>query len=374
MGPPAKDEPMIRLALKNLRLRKLRTVISILAVGVGIMTLVVLRGLTEGTIREVADRMKSVKADLLVWDKSHNTFMHNQTMSAKYAEVIRQVAGVSRVVPILNDSITLAGQPQTIYAVPVGDFDLFGGPESLLEGRIFATGKNELVIDQVLAGAHEGGLKVGDTVTYRDLTFTIVGIAREGVVGRVFMSYETASAVLYEGQPRANMLLVKVVDPSDAERAAQAIRDKGLVVVDKGSYYSVIAKDFKYLDAFVWSTLVVTLLVSFLTILLTMFTIVQEQTREVGILRSMGATKSWVLGLVLAQSLAICLAGVAVGLLLSLGARYGIALKFPLLTLSMDAPLLLTAVIVGIAGGLLGALYPGWRAASLDPVESLSYE
>ena len=66
------------LALKNLRLRKARTVISILAVAVGIMTLLVLRGLTEGTIGEVAQRMNSVRADLLVWDKSHNTFMHDR--------------------------------------------------------------------------------------------------------------------------------------------------------------------------------------------------------------------------------------------------------------------------------------------------------
>ncbi len=107
---------MVSLALKNLRLRKLRTAISMLAVGVGIMTLVVVRGLTEGTIGEVADRMSSIQADLLVWDQSQNAMMHSQTMSAKYADRIREIDGVKHVVPVLKDLVQLGGQPQTIFA------------------------------------------------------------------------------------------------------------------------------------------------------------------------------------------------------------------------------------------------------------------
>jgi putative ABC transport system permease protein len=365
---------MVFLALKNLRLRKLRTAISILAVGVGIMTMVVLRGLTEGSIGEVASRMSSIQADLLVWDRSHHTMMHNQTMSAKYADKVGEIDGVARVVPVLNDSVRLGGQPQTIYSVPVDDFDIFGGQESLVAGKVFAPGAKEMVIDEVLAAAHKGGLTVGQTITYRDEPFKIVGIAKEGVVGRVFMSYETATAMLHNGKRRANMLVVKVARPGQVEAVSQAIRKMGLIVVDKGNYYSVIEKDFKYLTVFVISTMIVTLLVSFLTILLTVFTIVQEQTREIGILRSMGATRGAIMRLVISQSLIICSAGVVVGFAMSLAARYAIGHVFPLMTMSMGPLLLATAVGVGIFGGLLGALYPALRAAWLDPVESLSYE
>lgn len=365
---------MVFLALKNLRLRKLRTALSILAVGVGIMTLVVVRGMVEGTIGEVANRMSSIRADLLVWDQSQNAMMHSQTMSAKYADRVQQIDGVKDVVPVLKDLVQLGGQPQTIFAVKASDFHIFGGQESLIAGRPVKDGARELVVDEVLASIHKGGLKVGQKVEYCDEKFTIVGIAREGVVGRVFASYDTLTELRHNGKPRASMLVVTVTEPGRAEDVAQAIRSKGFVVVDKGNYYSVIERNTKAIDAFVWGTAAVTLLVSLLTILLTVFTIVQEQTREIGILRSMGATRGAIMKLVISQSLIICSAGVLVGFAMSLAARYAIGHMFPLLTMSMGLLLLATAVAVGIIGGLLGALYPALRAAWLDPVESLSYE
>ncbi len=365
---------MGRLALKNLALHKLRTAISVLAVGVGIMTLVVLRGIAEGTIGEVAQRMQSVQADLLVWDESHNTFMHHHTMSAKYAERIAPLPGVERVVPVLNDSVSLAGQAQTIYAVPAEQFDVFGGTDALVSGRLFRAGSLELVVDTVLAQAEQGGITVGDTLEHRGETYEVVGIVKEGVVGRVFASYKAAAELWHYGERRANMLLVKVARPGDVGRVTREIRELGLIVVDKGNYYKVIAQDAKYLDAFVWSTTLVTLFVSFLTILLTLFTIIQEQTPEVGILKSLGASHGRIMGLVLAQSLLICGMGIIVGFLLSCGAKVAIRAVYPLLTVSMHWTLLGTAVLVGLVGGALGALYPAWRAARLDPVEALNYE
>lgn len=365
---------MLKLAIKNLTLRKLRTAISIFAVAVGIMTLVVLRGLAEGTIGEVANRMASVRADLLVWDKSHNTLIHHHTMSGKYGELIADFDGVARVVPVLNDSISLARQTQTIYAVPPEDFDIFGGDEAIVDGRLFEPRADELIVDTMLARQHEGGLVVGQKVEHRGQTFTICGIVREGVVGRVFMPYGTADRLWYGGKGRANMLMVKARNVSDVDAVTAAIRDIGLIVVDKGNYYSVIAGDVRGLNEFIVSVAVMTLLVSFLTVLLTMFTIVQEQTREVGILKSLGATGATIVRLIVTQSFIICTLGVAVGFALSFAARAAIGTFLPLMTVNLHPVLLATAVVVGLGGGLLGALYPAWRAARLDPVRTLSYE
>ena len=111
---------MISLALKNLRLRKLRTALSILAVGVGIMTLMVVRGMTEGTIGEAANRMSSIEADLLVWDKSQNAMMHSQTMSAAYVGKIAEIEGVAHVVPVLKDLVHLGGVAKGLTKVALG--------------------------------------------------------------------------------------------------------------------------------------------------------------------------------------------------------------------------------------------------------------
>ncbi len=360
------------LALKNLRLRKARTVISVVAVGVGIMTLLVVRGLAVGTIGEVAQRMNSVRADLLVFDKSHNTMMHSMTMRPGYAELISVMPGVERVVPVLNESIKLAGQPQTIFAVPATAFDMFGGAEHVVEGRLYAPDSMEMIVDTVLA--REARLHVGDELEFRGDKYRIVGIVKEGVAGRVFMSYETMVRVMQHGERRANMLMVKAASPGDVRRIAEQITDIGLIVVDKGNYYDVVAGDLRGLDQYTWATTGVTLVVSLLTILLTMFTIIQEQTREIGILKSLGATNGYVMRLVFMQSLLICMAGVLVGYAMSYGAKLVIKKILPLMTVTFGWPLLTIALAIGLAGALLGAWYPAYRASRLDPVETLNYE
>ncbi len=363
---------MIYLAIKNLQLRKLRTAISIFAVAVGIMTLLVLRGLLQGSIGEVADRMHSVKGDLLVFDKGNSTWFKH-SMSPGYARKVATLADVERVIPVINsETVSLAGLPQTIYAVPAGDFDMFGGAASLVEGRLFAPDAMEIVVDSMLARV--GPLKVGDKVEHREESYTIVGIVKEGVVGRVFLPYRTAVRLWHNGEERATMLVVKVSRPGAVGAVTKAIEDLGLIVVGKGNYYDVIERDSLLVTAFILTTSLVTMLVSFLTILLTMFTIVQEQTREVGILKSLGATNWHVFRLVVAQSLVICAGGLIVGFGLSFGIKLILKAVVPLLTVTFDPALLATAIGVGILGGLLGALYPAWRAARLDPVETLGYE
>jgi putative ABC transport system permease protein len=360
------------LALKNLRLRKARTIISVVAVGVGIMTMLVVRGLAGGTIGEVAQRMNSIRADLLAFDKSHNTMMHSMTMRPGYAERISEMPGVERVVPVLNESINLAGQPQKIFAVPASVFDTFADAKDFVEGRLFAPNSMEVVVDTVLA--REAGLGVGDDVEFRGDTYRITGIIKEGVVGRVFMSYETMVRLMHHGERRANMLMVRAASPGEVGTVAEQIRSIGLIVVDKGNYYDVVAGDLRWLDQYTWATTGVTLVVSLLTILLTMFTIIQEQTREIGILKSLGATNGYVMRLVFMQSLLICLAGVLTGYAMSYGAKLVIKAVLPLMTVTFDWPLLTIALAIGLTGAMLGAWYPAYRAARLDPVETLNYE
>jgi len=109
-------------------------------------------------------------------------------------------------------------------------------------------------------------------------------------------------------------------------------------------------------------------------ILLTVYTMVVERTREMGILKGIGASRLQIFGLVLAEAGLILAAGILAGFGLTLAGRALVLHLQPLWTIDIPAVRFLYAAILATLGTLLGALHPALRAAGQDPVESLRYE
>jgi putative ABC transport system permease protein len=114
--------------------------------------------------------------------------------------------------------------------------------------------------------------------------------------------------------------------------------------------------------------------ISFLVVLLAMYTTIIERTREIGILRAIGASQAKVVQLVINESALICLAGVVVGIALALSGRWLLPRVFPTLTVQLTREWALIASALGLAGGLLGSFYPAVTAARMDPVQALNFE
>jgi putative ABC transport system permease protein len=108
-------------------------------------------------------------------------------------------------------------------------------------------------------------------------------------------------------------------------------------------------------------------------ILLAMYTTITERTREIGILKSLGASKSYIVTTIEREAVTISLIGVVVGTVLALAAGWLIE-RFTTLQLEFHWTWILRAALIGIAAGAVGALYPALRAANQDPVKALSYE
>jgi putative ABC transport system permease protein len=129
----------------------------------------------------------------------------------------------------------------------------------------------------------------------------------------------------------------------------------------------------KPVEVFLDVVIGLSLVISTLVILLAMYTTIIERTREIGILKSLGASKPFIVGVIEKEAAVIRALGVGVGFVASVIGKYGIEAATRLRIDLLPRWLLISAAI-GVLGGVVGALYPAMRAANLDPLEALSYE
>jgi putative ABC transport system permease protein len=122
------------------------------------------------------------------------------------------------------------------------------------------------------------------------------------------------------------------------------------------------------------TVIVVSMLLSFMVVLVAMYTTIFERTREIGILKSLGASRGFIVGMILKETVIISGLGVLFGIGISEIARKVITSAFPTLQVSMSLTEVLTACALGLLGGALGAIYPAYKAARMDPVKALNYE
>ena len=125
---------------------------------------------------------------------------------------------------------------------------------------------------------------------------------------------------------------------------------------------------------FRFTVIIVSMLLSFMVVLVAMYTTIFERTREIGILKSLGASRGFIVGIIMKETVIISGLGVLFGIGISEIARKAIISAFPTLQVSMTITEVLTACALGLLGGALGALYPAYKAARMDPVTALNYE
>jgi len=370
---------MLKLALANIAHRKVRSAVTVLAVAIGVAMLLVLVGMTEGSLREVARRMQGVGADIIVHPEDVNPILDSTTiMPLKAMDILQNVPGVEAVAPVVLDRITLKNRNQRVFGIEVESFRRVGAGLEIIEGRLWSA-PNEIVIDRRLA---EGlGYRVGDRINRLGRELKIVGICEANNGARVLMPMTTLQAARHS-EGRASFFMVKCErDPGDAgevgavasaiEKALTSVRAKTLLLRD---YSHELRRNFRGLHEFIAGVIVVCLTVSFLVIFLVLYVNVLERSREVAILKALGASRLDVVTNVLAESLMLCAGGVIAGLLITVGARWIMGRTLPLLTVDIMPGWVLAAVAITLAGGTLGAMYPAVRAARLDPEVPLNFE
>jgi putative ABC transport system permease protein len=111
-----------------------------------------------------------------------------------------------------------------------------------------------------------------------------------------------------------------------------------------------------------------------LVVFLSMYTTITERTREIGILRSLGASKVFIVSLIFQESAAVCLVGVVVGVGASFMIARGVQAIYPTLVVLITRDWIFKASAFALLSGIIGSFYPSLKAAAQDPVEALAYE
>ena len=127
------------------------------------------------------------------------------------------------------------------------------------------------------------------------------------------------------------------------------------------------------LNVFIKVVVGVATAISMLVILLAMYTTVTERTRQIGILKALGMSKTGIAWVIEQEAILVSLMGVTVGVVLTLVARLGV-MRMTTLVVEIEPRWIAISFLVGIVGGSVGALYPALRAARQDAVDALSYE
>jgi putative ABC transport system permease protein len=128
------------------------------------------------------------------------------------------------------------------------------------------------------------------------------------------------------------------------------------------------------LNTFIKVVIGIAVIIGFIVIFQAMYTAVMERTREIGILKSLGATKAYIVAVILRETVVLAVVGIVVGIGVSFVARTALKARFPLLPIQITGEWLVLGTVIALVGAILGALYPAFKAAQKDPIDALAYE
>jgi putative ABC transport system permease protein len=365
------------LILRNVMHRPLRTTIGVLAVGVEVMLVVVIVGLSTGMLQETAKRIEGVGADILLQPPSASVFLAfgGAPMPIRIRERLLEIRDVAAVAPVLLQSDTHGGV-NVLYGIEPESFNAVTGGFVFHEGRdlVGGEGRREVLVDDYYARARD--LHAGGTVTVLGHEFTVAGIVEHGKGARVFAPIETLQEL--SGAPdRASIFFLKCRRPEQTEQVMAELREifPRHEIRPVRELVSMMAPSrLPALQVFLVSMISLAVVIGFLVILLSTYTTIIERTREIGVLKSLGASKAYIIRAILSETLLVCLAGIAAGLGMSYLARWVLLSLFPTLTVLITAEWVLWAAAIALGAGLAGAAWPAWLASRRDAIEALAYE
>lgn len=365
---------MLELVLANLKTRPFRTLISIIGVALGVVLVTLFTGLARGMSDDMAKRAANWKAEIVFTRPgAMETTSSNANVSTTYAARLLEIEGVKSTVPVIRYFTPNTKARWGIEQIDGIEWQSFAAMNNMeiVRGRA-AVASDEIILDE--RKMNEDNHNLGDSVEVFGKPYKIVGVFAPPSGARIKMSLAAMQEIL-EAPNKCTFILVKLRDGANIEEVAASINEtlpgnkvnltRDLIIdqQDRIPALKTFLRVLVGLGAFV----------STIFVLLSMYTTITERRKEIGILKSLGASKPFIVKVIEGEALMIGILGVLLGFAVSFLASYVIQSSFDL-QFEFSRGWAITAVLIALGGSLIGALYPAWRASDIDPVLVLTNE
>jgi putative ABC transport system permease protein len=362
-----------KLVVENVRHRPVPTLLSILLIGVPVTLILILVGLSHGLVNDSKRRALGVGADVVLRAPS-STLMSGSgaTIPEELIAKLATFPHVAQATGVVTQSA--GGLLETATGIDPAAFDRMSGGFEFVEGHSFRA-PNDIILDRYYA--EQKKVRAGDKIHLMNHDWNVAGIVEPGKLSHIFVQIQVLQD-LYNTPHMVSQIYLKLDDPKYTDAVVADLKSKlpGYPVYSMRDVVSMTSVDaVPMLSTFTNVIIGIGVLIAFVVVCLSMYMAVLQRTREIGILKAIGAPKGFILQIILAEALIMGLGGTVLGIALSYATR---ALLHMLVPSSLPQ-----AIVYGwwpISGGialgaaLLGALYPGISAAQKDPIAALAYE
>ena len=361
-----------KLVFENLRQRPVRTCLSVLAIGVEVTMILTLVGISYGTLDETARRARGVGADILVRPPASSIIsLSSSPMSEKLLPFLMKQ-------PHVTFATGTMGQPlggfDVLTGIDLPQFNRLSGGFRFIRGGPFEK-DDDVIVDEYYA--REKKLSVGNAITLANHSWRVSGIFESGKLSHICARLNVLQE-LTGNSARLSQIYVKVDDPARALFIVDQLKNAmpGYFIYTMEQFTSLLTiNSVGMLRDFIGVVIGIALIVGFIVVTMAMYTAVLERTREMGILKALGASSGYILNLLFRETLMIAILGSLLGIVMTGGSKW-------LMMHAVPASLIQETVYswwpiasgVAIIGSLLGAILPGWKALRQDVIQALAYE
>jgi len=355
----------------------MRSLLSMFLIAVPVTLILCLVGLSQGMLADSARRARGIGADVIVRPPQTSVLtLSGAPIPEKVVDLIRRQPHVALAIGMIVHPVSSVS---FVSGIDLAGFDRMSGGFKYLQGGPFR-GPDDIIVDEYYAQQHKlhAGDEVTDVLNHR---WRVSGVAEGGKLARLAVPIATLQD-LTGNKGKVSQIFVKVDKAADiaavvAElKAPENLPEYNIYTMEEfTSLLTVENVQGGALSTFIHVMVGIGVVIGFAVVLLSMYMAVLQRTREIGILKALGASRWYILKIILAEAVIMGIGGTIVGIGLSFAARALIQMLYPAsLTQAITPEWWPIAGGISLAGVLLGALYPGLSAAAQDPIEALAYE